>query len=247
MKVAIVVFVIGEEYTIKFNDVFKSSIESYCQKYHYELIILTELIQPEEYMDKKKFYWQRLLIPNHFKDYDFVVSLDSDIFIHSNAPPLPFNEIPEGQVAAVNERKYLGNYERREQIQVRMGWEKTGKDWYALSGENKEYNDHINGGLVIYQPKYHAVIFHHLYHANIPNYMNYHQDDQSILSSYLIDNEMIYWLDERFNRIWFFWREIFYPYFGEMSEEVKQFIVNDCICQNYFTHFTGGGEIEYIQ
>jgi len=30
-------------------------------------------------MDKKKFYWQRLLIPDKFKEYDFVVSIDSDI------------------------------------------------------------------------------------------------------------------------------------------------------------------------
>lgn len=246
MKVAIVIFVIGENYIKKFNETFKSSVESYCQKYNYELIILSSLIKNEEHMDIKKFYWQRLLIPNKFKDYDFVVSLDSDIFINSNAPPLPFHEIPQGKVAAVNERKYLGNYELREKIQIRMGWEKTGKDWYALSGENKEYNDHINGGLVIYQPKYHGDIFEQLYNNNISNYMKYHQNDQSFLSSYLIDNDLIYWLDERFNRIWFFWREIFYPNFYTLPDYDRKTLLHDYIEKNYFTHFTSGSDIQYI-
>ena len=246
MKVAIVIFVIGENYIKNFNERFKSSVESYCQKYNYELIMLTSLIKNEENMNKKKFYWQRLLIPNKFKDFDFVVSLDSDIFINSNAPPLPFNEIPEGKVASVNERKYLGNYELREQIQIRMGWEKTGKEWYALSGENKEYNDHINGGLVIYQPKHHGDMFEQLYNNNISNYMKYHQDDQSILSSFLIDNDLIYWLDERFNRIWFFWREIYHPNFYSLPDYNRKLLVHDYIEKNYFTHFTSGSDIHYI-
>jgi hypothetical protein len=246
MKVAIVIFVIGDRYIKNFNDKFKTSVESYCVKYDYDLIILDSLIRNEEYMDTKKFYWQRLLIPNKYKDYDFVVSLDSDIFINSNAPPLPLNEIPEGKVSAINERKYLGTYEPREIIQVRMGWEKTGKDWYALSGENKQYNDHINGGLVIYQPKHHGETFEQLYNNNISNYMKYHQDDQSILSSYLIDNNLIYWLDERFNRIWFFWREIFHPNFYSLSDDGRKRLVHSFIEQNYFVHFTSGYDIKYI-
>jgi hypothetical protein len=187
-----------------------------------------------------------MLIPNKLKDYDYVVSLDSDIFINSNAPPLPFGEIPEGKVAAVNERKYLGNYEMREKIQIKMGWEKTGKEWYALSGETKEYNDHINGGLVIYQPKYHGEMFEQLYNNNISNYMKYHQDDQSILSSYLIDNDLIYWLDERFNRIWFFWREIFHPNFYSLPNDNKKILVRDFIDKNFLTHFTSSIDINYI-
>ena len=71
MKVAIIIFVVGENYIKKFNETFKSSVETYCQKYNYELIILSSLIKNEKHMDKKKFYWQRLLIPNKFKDYDF--------------------------------------------------------------------------------------------------------------------------------------------------------------------------------
>ena len=73
MRVAIVIFVIGDKYLQSFNNKFKASVESYCQKYNYELIILSHLIRQEENMDSKKFYWQRLLIPNKFKEFDFVV------------------------------------------------------------------------------------------------------------------------------------------------------------------------------
>ena len=246
IKVAIVIFIIGDKYIQSFNKKFKLSVENYCKKYNYELIVLDKLIKHEENMDAKKFYWQRLLIPNKFQDFDFVVSMDSDIFINCNSPPLPLNEIPKGKVAAVNERKYLGNYELRENIQIKCGWEKTGKDWYALSGEHKDYNDHINGGLVIYQPKYHALLFEQLYYNNISNYMKYHQDDQSILSSYLIDNNLIYWLDERFNRIWFFWREIFHPDFYSLPDYDRKSVVHGYIEKNYFAHFTSGTDIHYI-
>ena len=246
MKIVFVVFVIGEKYIQSFENIFKKNLVDYCNKYNYELIILSELIKKEEHMDKKKFYWQRLLIPDKFKDYDYVVSIDSDIFINPNSPGLPFYEIPEGKIAAVNERKYFGNYKWREKIQERMGWEKTGKEWYALSGENKNYHDHINGGLVIYQPKHHAKMFLELYNNNISNYMKYHQDDQSVISSFIIDNDLIYWLDERFNKIWFFWRELFYPDFYEFPDHYKKKFVNNFINLNYFTHFTSGSDIEFI-
>ena len=246
MKVAIVLFVIGEKYIINFNKYFKKNLELYCKKNNYDLILLNKLIREEENLDKKKFYWQRLLIANKYKEYDFVVSLDSDIFINELSPEIPFSEIPVGKVAAVNERKYFGNYEWREKIQTQNCWEKTGKDWYALSGEIKEYNDHINGGLVIYQPKYHGELFEDLYNKNITNYMRYHQDDQSFLSSYLIDNDMIYWLDERYNRIWSFWRDIFYPNFNELDLKTKRLYVKNFTSLNYFSHFTSGSDIEFI-
>lgn len=246
MKVAVVVFVMGEQYINSFNKYFKNNLENYCLKYGYDLILQNELIRHEDNMTKKKFYWQRMLLPDKFRNYDFVISLDSDIFINSNAPAFPLINIPEGKVAAVNERKYFGNYEWRENIQLRHRWEKTGKEWYALSGENKNYNDHINGGLVIYQPKYHADMLLKLYNENINNYMKYHQDDQSILSSFFIDNDMIYWLDERYNRIWFFWKEIFYPNFYSLSVHDRKTYIQNFISLNYFTHFTSGTDIEYI-
>jgi hypothetical protein len=246
MKVAVIVFVIGDKYINSFNKIFKLPLEQYCNKYNYKLFVLNNYIKPEINMDKKKFFWQRLLIPNKYKEYDFVVTIDSDIFINPLAPPFPFNEIPIGKVAAINERKYLGNYEWREKIQEKNKWEKNGKEWYALSGETKNYNDHINGGLVIYQPKYHADNLLKLYDQNIKNYMKYHQDDQSLLSSYLIDNNLIYWLDERYNRVWYFWKEIMYPNFNLLSPELKQLYVHNFIKLNYFTHFTGQADIEYI-
>jgi hypothetical protein len=246
MKVAIVVFLMGEQYINSFNIYFRKNLENYCSKYGYDLILQTELIQQEKDMTKKKFYWQRMLVPNRFRDYDFVLSLDSDIFVSDNSPELPLKDIPEGKIGAVNERKYFGNYEWRENIQLKNKWEKTGQQWYALSGENKNYNDHINGGFVIYQPKYHADMLLKLYNENINNYMKYHQDDQSILSSFFIDNNLIFWLDERFNRVWFFWKEIFYPNFYSLSVNDRICYVRNFISLNYFTHFTSGTDIQYI-
>jgi len=246
MKVAFVIFVMGDKYIENFNKYFKNNLENYCKKYNYELIQLSKLIREEENMDRKKFYWQRMLIPDKFRDYDFVVSIDADIYINSDAPEFPFKDIPVDKVAAVNERKYMGCYELREKVQLKCGWEKTGKDWHKLSGEDRDYNDHINGGLVVYQPKYHADKMLNLYNDNIKNYMKYHQDDQSILSLYFIDNDMIFWLDEKFNRIWWFWKFIKYEKFDRSPLKRKKEAVKNFINENYFCHFTSGVDINYI-
>jgi len=246
MKVAIVIFVIGEKYVISFNTIFRTNIEQYCKKYNYDLIILDKLLKHEDDMNYKKFCWQRLLIPYNFKEYDFVVSFDSDIFVNPDAPPLPLYEIPAGKVGVVNERKYMENYEWRERIQIRNGYERTGREWYALSGETKNYDDHINGGLVIYQPKYHGDMFKSLYDNNIHNYMRFHQDDQSIISSYIIDNNMVHWLDQRYNRLWGYWRDIFYPNFRELDRNTQKIYLHNCIYLNYFTHFHGRENCDLI-
>jgi hypothetical protein len=204
------------------------------------------MIKPEPNMCRKQFFWQRLLCAKEYRQYEYVVSMDADIYIHSAAPGFPFEEIPDGKVAAVNERKYMGNYEWREEIQKKAGWEKTGADWYALSGHHVKYHDHLNGGMVIYQPKYHADLFSKLYEKHMPDYMKYSQDDQSFLSIYLMDHEQIHWLDERYNRIWFFWKEIFYPGFENLSLDLKKKYVKNYVDHNYFCHFTGGFDLEYL-
>jgi hypothetical protein len=241
MKVAVVVFVIGSKYITTFESKFKKNLEFYCKKQGYELIILTDFIRKEENMDKKKFFWQRLLLADKFKEYDYVVSIDADIFINIDAPGIPFNEIPDGKVACVNERKYMGNYEWRENIQVRYGYEKTGKDWYKLSGEDKNYNDHINGGLVIYQPKYHAEFLSNLYKKHIENILNNippdNDGDQDILSYHVQKEGLIHWLDERWNMVWVLYRILFYP-FLEHKELLKKALGN-LFDLSYAVHMAG--------
>jgi lipopolysaccharide biosynthesis glycosyltransferase len=251
MKAAIVVQVIGSDaggknYIDSFNSIFRENLQEYSNRNGYDLIVLEEPFTEDAGVGKK-FFWQRLLIPDAFKEYDYVVSMDSDIYVNLDSPAIPFDEIPEGKIAAVNERKYFGNYEWRERIQAKYGWEKTGKDWYSLSGFDRDFNDHINGGLVIYQPKHHAKMFKDLYENNIGEFYKYHQDDQSIISIYGMDNDLIYWLDERYNRIWSFWKEIMYPEFDSLPESHQQLYVRNFVSLNYFTHFTGRGQASLIK
>ena len=64
MKVAIVVFLIGEQYIKSFNIYFRKNLESYCSKYGYDLILQTELIQQEKDMTKKTSIFTITKIPN---------------------------------------------------------------------------------------------------------------------------------------------------------------------------------------
>jgi hypothetical protein len=245
-KVAIVIFVVGDNYIKTFNLIFKNSVEKYCKRHNYDLHLLTELLVPLEPFNKKKFFWQRFLIPSlpQFQKYDYVVTMDSDIYINENAPPFPL--IHSSKIGVINERKYLENYDWREMVQRRLGWEATGIDWYKLSGENMQTNDHINGGVIIYQPKYHGELFKKLYNENIDNYMKYHQDDQSFLSLYGIHNDCLEWLDQRYNRVWFFWKEIMYPEFDKYPQDLKIKLVKNFIKLNWLTHWTGMMDVNVL-
>lgn len=247
LKVAVCTFVVGDKYTQSFEKCFKKPLDAYCKKYGYELHVFTKYIIKIDPPNKKKFFWQRFLFTtlSEFKDYDYVLSIDSDIYISSTAPPLPI--LQPGKIGCVNERKYLGNYEWREMIQREQGWEPTGKDWYALSGETKQYNDHINGGFVLYQPKYHSQSMKKLYDDNIHTYAQWHQDDQSILSSYGIDNNLIEWIDDRYNTVWFFWRELHYPYFDKYPLYMKQAFVSRFLQMNWMTHWTSMSNVDILQ
>jgi len=245
-KVAIVILAIGEKYINSFNLYFRNSVEKYCNKYNYHLIVLNELIKYEDNMNSKKILWQKMLIPEKYEQYDYVVVMDSDIYVSNNAPCLPLEDIPGGKVAGSNERKYFGNYEWRQKIQEKNGWEKTGIDWYKISNENKNYDDHLNSGFMIYQPKYHGEIIKKLYDDNIDNYEKYHQGDQSILSIFLIDNDLIYWLDQRYNRVWYFWKEIMYPEFDSYDIALKKKLISNFVNLNYFCHFTSMIDIDLL-
>jgi len=205
-------------------------------------------------MDSKRFFWERLLIPYAYRNYDYVVSIDADIYVSDKAPPLPLHELGH-RIGAVNERKMFGSYEYRENIQRRMGWKDIrGRDWYALSGDTVTYDDHINGGFVVYQPAYHAEIMNALYTRYINVHERFYQDDQSVLSHFLMENDMVYWLDERFNRVWFFWRELFYPCWTEaydegsplVSDTLKLIYVKNYTDMNYFCHFTSGTDADVL-
>jgi len=246
-RVAIVILVVNKPHILTFNLLFRLSVSKYCDRHGYDLHVLTELIEPLEPFVLKKFYWQRLLIPSlpQFQQYDFVVSLDADIFISESAPSLP--QVSPGKIGAVNERKYFGNYDWRETIQKKMGWELTGIEWYRQSGEERSSNDHLQGGLLIYQPIWHGDLMKRLYSENISNFMKYYQDDQSFLSIYALDNDCIEWLDQRFNCVWFFWKEIMYPDFDHYPQHVQIHLVRNFINLNWFTHWTGRYDLNHLE
>jgi len=61
-----------------------------------------------------------------------------------------------------------------------------------------------------------------------------------------MDNDLIFWLDQRYNRIWSFWRDLFYPNFGYLHENDKRIYIQNFIDLNYFCHFTSLVDVEYI-
>ena len=50
----------------------------------------------------------------------------------------------------------------------------------------------------------------------------------------------------RFNKVWFFWKELFYPIWNKLASEERKAVIANFIKLNYLCHFTSLHDVEYI-
>jgi len=85
--VCIGIICIGEKYIRDFENTFKPSVDRYAKTYGYDVKIFTNFLDSkQEHVDCISF--QKCLVPRELKEYDCVVIMDADIYIHEDAPPI---------------------------------------------------------------------------------------------------------------------------------------------------------------
>ena len=84
MRVCIGIVCIGEHYLRSFETTFKPSVQKYASRHGYDLKIFSNFLSSET--DRACISFQKCLVPNQLRDYDCVVVMDADIYIHDNAP-----------------------------------------------------------------------------------------------------------------------------------------------------------------
>ncbi len=159
MKVCVGVISIGKSYLEEFERLFKPSVSAYCQKYGYDLKIFTDFLDPRrKHPDTISF--QKCLVPFLLHDYDLVLVLDADIYIHSQAPPIDILELGD-KIGIVNEvsQSTPENYKNLHNI----GFADYPSEYYLKAEFTIQTDKILNTGVMICKPMYHSKYLKSIY------------------------------------------------------------------------------------
>jgi hypothetical protein len=144
---------IGERYLKEFEETFKPSVISYANKYGYDLKIFTDFIGQNH---PDLFSFEKCLVPYQLIEYDCVVVMDADIYIHDYTPPIHL--LASDKIGIVNEVAQITEEEYRSLIVQSQPIE-----YYSLSGFNIQTNKILNTGVMLCNPSLHAEFMKSIY------------------------------------------------------------------------------------
>ncbi len=222
---AIVTLIVGETYKQRWVKLCRENWMAYAEKHGYDLVLLDEPLDQGARAKSRSPAWQKCLILDQpqIQKYQRVVWVDSDILFNSFGAPDICEQVPEEKVGAVD--SFADPSQEENQIALERLWKivrpegqtavgeyHTPEDVYnAYGAPIKPLNRMFNAGLLVVSPTHHGAIFRHVYN---------HYEDQGTpsyfenvpLSYELVANNLVHWMDPRFNHLWAWSQHLHYPF-----------------------------------
>jgi hypothetical protein len=145
MRVCIGIVCIGEKYIQKFETTCKPSVDRYAKKHGYDLKLFTSFLD-ESHAHTDCISFQKCLVPRELKDYDCVVVMDADIYVHEDTPPI--HALLTDTVGIVNEVAQVSP----EQYKM-LGFASDPTEYYKLAGFDLKTDKILNTGVILCDPK----------------------------------------------------------------------------------------------
>lgn len=243
MKVLLVTIAVGEKYLRLYERLFKSSHELYAKKNGYDFKVITDFLDKEIPRIETLSLSKLLLGSQEWSlEYDFIVYVDADIFINPNSPPIHSVIDYNDKIGMVNEYSQPTK-EKRLEIQRSKGWETSAKEYYNLCGLTLETEIVFNGGLLVFQPKFHGEFLRFVYTSFVKTCLvhprGWHYEQSAVSYSLQVQKNYIV-LDNRFNAIWSLEK-----YSKEL--EHQPFDLEAFFHNNYFIHFAGNVDYDKVE
>ena len=252
VKKALVTISFGHDKHI-YDSVFLPSMKAYAKKYNYDFICIDKPFDSSITNSVMGFRMQKLLVCSQIwsSDYDFIVCMDADIIINVDQAPDIIQGIPEGKIGAVCERKlYKLEFSKKVWQRWRPDLPQTGQEYYRKYGYPDEYENQFNSGVMVYQPKHHANFLLDLYNKNIQRIVHSKEPndgDQDILSYHVQKNNLIHWLDDRWNMVWVLYKILFYPFLNMRDHKpLLRMALNNMHDLSYVVHMAGHVDWELL-
>ena len=163
MKVCFGIICIGKSYLEEFERLFKPSVSEYCNRNGYDLKIFTDFLDNTR-THPHTISFQKCLVPSFLKEYDLVVILDADIYIHSQAIPIHFLDM--GDKIGIVDEVHQSTPENYKKL-VNSGFADSGSEYYHKCGFEIQTDKILNTGLVICKPSLHSDILKSIYETYV--------------------------------------------------------------------------------
>lgn len=174
LKVCIGIVCIGEKYLKEFEELFKPSVMAYAKKYGYDVKIFTDYIG-EKHPDLISF--QKCLVPSQLLEYDCVVVMDADIYIHDYA--FSIHTMATDKIGIVNEVAQISQEDYR-----KIDWLSQPIEYYRLAGFKLQTDKILNTGVMLCKPSLHAEFMKGIYdkysHSAIGHPWGFHYEQACI-------------------------------------------------------------------
>lgn len=237
---ALVTLVIGREYERMFARYCQPSWTAYCNKFSYDLIVITSPLDESARGKARSPSWQKLLILSQewSAKYDQIVWLDTDIMINGQLAPSIVDRVPIDRIGAV-EAYSIPTREIHAVALRRMYayWRSQGghyidnltPGWYyenrGIPGE--ELDKVVQGGVLVCSPKKHRAIFEHIYYGYEDQHKGAEWNYEMPAMSYeLIKHDQICWLPAQFNFCVADLVAAFYPFLFHTSPSLFNKVMN---------------------
>ena len=229
-KVLLVAIAIGQQYLQQYNRVFRRSHQAYAKKHGYDFKVIDQFIDATYQSSHMSLFYQKMLVSD--MSYDFVVFIDSDIFINISAPAIHLSEGFGNNIGIVDEYSQP-TPDLRLKIQKMMGWEPNAHEYYKLCGMDLDTKIVLNSGVLVIQPKKHKDLLECVYKTYLPRSISHHRGphyEQTSLGYELQTQQRYILLNNRWNAIWALHKMT--------GANLEEFFRN-----NYFIHFAGNTDI----
>ena len=244
MKVLLVTISIGDKYTEIYNRLFRKSQENYANKHGYDFKVITDYLDPTYKEHKISMYFQKVLVCSQdwSSEYDYIVYIDSDVYININSPPI-HNHCDFGDLIGIVDEMCQPSYDDRMYLHRYWGFaDQSVPEYYALADFKLDTTIAFNSGVIVYQPKKHREYLDTYYKTYLPKsigHRRYPHYEQTALSYVLLTTNMYKNMTTKFNAVWNLPRSV-----NEITGRNQS--IEDYFRENYFIHLAGACQFEKV-
>lgn len=253
---AIVTLTLGESIRHYWECYCRANWEHYAARHDAEVIVFRAPLDDSVRAQARQASWQKLLVLGQapVRAYEQVVWMDADILIHPQAAWVG-ETVPAEQVGATDEYAYpTPDLNAIALSQLCALWEKfgisferngTAREFYTVAGFDPSFDRAVQAGVMVVSPRHHREIFESVYYGYEQRQdLNALRTEMRPLSYELVRQNLVTWLDPRWNASWVIEEILNYPFlFLDTNHPLLARCTTHALSQNFFLHFAGTPEM----